>query len=93
MTTVLKLVTSNPSYPGPGEYSTLTTNYVLPEDPMYKTCAIVPVKMSSTETINFEVREKKYEVDVQGDPSNTATSTYLLSAFGVKQPDGSIYGN
>lgn len=93
MTTILKLATENPSYPGPGEYSTIITDYPLTEDPMYNICQIVPVQYSPTETINFEVREKKFEVNVQNDPANTSTSIYSLSAFGVLQPDGSTYGN
>lgn len=94
---ILQLVTANPAYPAapgePAEFSTVTQEVVLADDPQFKICDQALIEISPSSSINFEVRTKKFGVNITSDPLNTATVTYMLSAFGVPQPDGSVYGN
>lgn len=96
-TAILQLVTANPAYPAapgaPAEYSTVTQEVVLVDAPDFKVCDQTLIEISPTSSINFEVRTKKFNINITNDPLNTATVTYTLSAFGVPQPDGSVYGN
>lgn len=91
MTTKAILTTKNENYPGPGEFSTKDTEISLDNDPNYNPMAIVTFAIDGDE-LNFELRSQKEEVSVSGANGQT-TTTYKFSAFGVKQPDGSVYGN
>jgi len=99
---ILQLVTANPAYPAapgaPAEFSTITQEVVLADDPQFQINDKTLVEMGPSSALNFlalnfEVREKKFSVNITNNPLNTATVIYSLSAFGVTQPDGSVYGN
>jgi hypothetical protein len=91
MNTKVILATANENYPGVGEFSTKETEISLNNDPKFTDLAIVPFNING-DVINFELRQKEWEVVVTGLNGQT-TPTYRFSAFGVKQPNGTVYGN
>lgn len=91
----LRITVKNPAYPNtPGEYSTLHVEETLGYDPLFKHLSNVPVKFNvpgeGLQTLVLEVRDKKWEVDTT---TGNTVAVYSLSPFGVRQLDGSSYGN
>ena len=94
LTAKVIIAVKNPVYEaGNGQSSTSQVEKILDHDPLFKHCSSVNFNLDNAPIIVgeiiTEIRDKKWSVDSSG---NTL-ATYQASAFGVKQADGSIYGN